>query len=79
MFCKCSLTNNQQNAFSIFNRHLIALNVEQMIVMAGIPDMNAATVVREKKAGSAAMLPVHLHLFTSRRGASLGGRINLLA
>lgn len=34
--------------FGIFNRHLIALNIEQMIVITGIPYINAATVNREK-------------------------------
>lgn len=34
--------------FGIFNRHLIALNIEQMIVMAGIPNTNANTVNGEK-------------------------------
>lgn len=34
--------------FGIFNRHLIALNIEQMIIITGIPYINAATVNREK-------------------------------
>ena len=34
--------------FGIFNRHLIALNIEQMIVITGILYINAATVNREK-------------------------------
>lgn len=33
--------------FGIFNRHLIALNIEQMTVLTGIPYINAATVNRE--------------------------------
>lgn len=65
--------------FGIFNRHLIALNIEQMIVIAGILYINTATVPRGKKAHTtAAALPEHLHLFTRRRGATLGGSsINL--
>lgn len=72
-----ALHKQPTKCFGIFNRRLIALNIEQMIVIAGIPFINPATVRRGKKAGSTATLPVHLHLFTPQRGATLGSSINL--
>lgn len=36
------------NCFGICNRHLIALNIEQMIIITGIPYINTLTVNREK-------------------------------
>lgn len=33
--------------FGVFNRHLIALNIEQMIIIARIPCINAVNVSRE--------------------------------
>lgn len=60
-----ALHKQRTKCFGIFNRHLIALNIEQMIVIAEIPYINTATVPRGKKADTtAATIPVHLHLFT---------------
>lgn len=45
--CLVNAEHKQANkCFGIFNRHLIALNIEQMIVITGIPYINAATVNR---------------------------------
>lgn len=47
--CLANAEHKQANkCFGIFNRHLIALNIKQMIVITGIPYLNAATVNREK-------------------------------
>lgn len=47
--CLVSAKHKQANKCSgIFNRHLIALNIEQMTVITGIPYINAATVNRKK-------------------------------
>lgn len=45
MSCKFQAQNK---CFGIFNRHLIALNIEEMIVITGIPYINAADVHREQ-------------------------------
>lgn len=42
--CLVNAEHKQANkCFGIFNRHLIALNIEQMIVITGIPYTNEAT------------------------------------
>lgn len=47
--CLVNAEHKQANkCFGIFNRHLIALNIEQMIGITGIPCINTATVNREK-------------------------------
>lgn len=49
--CLVNAEHKQANkCFGIFNRHLIALNIEQMIVITGIPYINTATVPRGRKA-----------------------------
>lgn len=59
--CLVNAEHKQANkCFGIFNRHLIALNIEQMIVITGIPYMNAATEKRHILMGD---LPAYLHLF----------------
>lgn len=63
--CLVNAEHKQANkCFGIFNRHLIALNIEQMIVITGIPYINTATVPRGRKAAPLGDVPVHLHLFT---------------
>lgn len=45
--CLANAEHKQANkCFGIFNRHLIALNIKQMIVITGIPYINAATMNR---------------------------------
>lgn len=47
--CLVNAEHKQANkCFGVFNRHLIALNIEQMIVITGIPCINTASVKREK-------------------------------
>lgn len=47
--CLVNAEHKQANkCFGIFNRHLIALNIEQMIVITGIPYTNGATLNKEK-------------------------------
>lgn len=47
--CLVNAEHKQANkCFGIFNKHLIALNIEQMIVITGIPYINRTTVSREK-------------------------------
>lgn len=63
--CLVNAQHKQANkCFGIFNKHLIALNIEQMIVITGIPYINAATVKRKKRCILMEVLPVYLHLFT---------------
>lgn len=46
-----ALHKQPTKCFGILNRHLIALNIEQMIVIAGIPHINPATDCTEGKEG----------------------------
>lgn len=47
--CLANAEHKQANkCFGIFNRHLIALNIKQMIVITGLPYTNAATVNKGK-------------------------------
>lgn len=47
--CLVNAEHKQANkCFGIFNRLLIAFNIEQMNIISGIPDTNSATVSREK-------------------------------
>lgn len=49
--CLVNAEHKQANkCFGIFNRHLIALNIEQMIVITGIPYINTVSVLRGRKA-----------------------------
>lgn len=51
--CLVNAEHKQANkCFGIFNRHLIALNIEQMTIITGIPYINAATVTDREKAHS---------------------------
>lgn len=69
--CLVNALHKQANkCFGIFNRHLIALNIEQMIVIAGIPYINTSTVPSGRKAhttGSCATCAFAFVYATARR------------
>lgn len=81
--CLVNAEHKQANkCFGILNRHLIALNIEQMIVITGIPYINAATVNREKVHSNGGLTCIFAFVYTKFRvkllGIMLGGSsINL--
>lgn len=71
--CLVNAEHKQANKCSgIFNRHLIALNIEQMIIITEIPYINAATVHREWVHTNGRLTCMCLYLFTLILGEMAG-------
>lgn len=67
--CLVNAEHKQANKCSgIFNKHLIALNTEQMIVITGIPYINGATVSGEKVHINGGLTCIFVFVYTNSNG-----------